>query len=70
MLLRIGQIGIVDLLLRAGFASSRSDARRLVRAGAVDLDGRRIKDPRDAVLVCDEQLLRVGKRRIGRIQLV
>ena len=36
---------LVDLLSERGWASSKSDARRLILQGAVELDGERVTDP-------------------------
>ena len=58
-----------QLIVSAGFASSKSDARRLVKQNAVSLDDAKITDA-DAVLTLkDGQILRVGKRRFGKIVL-
>jgi tyrosyl-tRNA synthetase len=38
-------IGMVDLITRARLAASRSDARRLVQAGGVYVNNRRVSDP-------------------------
>ncbi|MEK7099456.1 MAG: tyrosine--tRNA ligase [Patescibacteria group bacterium] len=54
---------VVDLLVHLGCASSKGEARRLIEQGAVELDGREIKDPQEEISVDRQQLLRVGKRR-------
>jgi tyrosyl-tRNA synthetase len=40
-----GPTNIVDIIHTAGFASSKSEARRLVQGGAVRLDGKRVPSP-------------------------
>ena len=60
-------IGVIDLIMRAGFADSRSAARRLVEQGAVSLDAARLDDPNAVLDLRAGQVLRVGKRRFGRI---
>ena len=62
-----GQVGIVDLVIRAGFAASKSEARRLVKQSAVSIDGEKVTDINAAVTPADGQILRVGKRRFGRM---
>ena len=62
-----GTIGIVDLITAAGFAESNGEARRLVKQNAVSLDGEKITDIHAEVSVSPGQVLRVGKRRFGRI---
>ncbi len=58
---------IVDLLIEAGMASSRSEARRLVDGGGVELDGERVKSSRDRVPVRAGAVLRAGKLRFARL---
>lgn len=60
---------IVDLLVESGLASSRSDARRLVEGGAVELDGERVSSPRERVAVRAGTVLRAGKLRFARLIL-
>lgn len=60
-------IDIVALLTVVNFASSKSEARRLVQQGAVTLDGSKITDPTARVDLPDEAVLQVGKRRVCRI---
>ena len=64
-----GTAGIVDLLIAAGMACSRSEARRLVEGGAVELDGDRIASPRDRIAVRAGMVLRAGKLRFARLIL-
>ncbi|MBN2490566.1 MAG: tyrosine--tRNA ligase [Planctomycetes bacterium] len=64
-----GRIWIVELLRRAGLVASGGEARRLVRQGAVSLDGERLADPDAEVAVRTGAVLRVGKRRFARVQL-
>lgn len=59
----------VRLVMLAGFAPSNSEARRLVTQGAVSLDGVRLEDPAATVAVQSGQVLRVGKRRFGRLRV-
>jgi tyrosyl-tRNA synthetase len=40
-----GGIGLVDLIVRAGLVSSKSEARRLVQSGGVYVNNRRVADP-------------------------
>lgn len=58
---------IIDYVVRAGFARTNNEARRLVQQGGVRVDGQRIEDP-EAIMVLDEPLvLQVGKRRFARL---
>ena len=58
---------IVDLLVEAGMASSRSEARRLVEGGAVEIDGERVSSPRDRVAVRPGAVVRAGRLRFARL---
>jgi tyrosyl-tRNA synthetase len=61
-------VSLLDLLVKAGLASSRSEGRRLVQQGGVRLDGQRVEDA-DAVVQADRaSVLQVGKRRFLRIE--
>lgn len=56
-----------DLLVEAGLASSRSEAGRLIRGGAVELDGERLGGWREPVGFRSGAVLRVGPRRAVRL---
>jgi len=64
-----GPIALVDLIVGAGFAKSKGEARRLIKQNAVSIDGQKIADIDAALTPADGQVLRVGKRRFGRISL-
>jgi tyrosyl-tRNA synthetase len=53
----------------AGFASSNSEARRLIRQGAVSVNDRTITYENAELEVRTGDVLRVGKRRFGRITI-
>jgi tyrosyl-tRNA synthetase len=64
-----GRVGVVQVLVQAGLVPSNSEARRLLRQGAVELDGRRLEER--AVLEAaglGEGILKVGKRRFVRLR--
>ncbi len=61
------RIGLLNLLVEVGFASSNSDGRRLVQQGGVSLDGQRLVDPQVEVQLTGEHVLKVGKRRVCRL---
>jgi tyrosyl-tRNA synthetase len=63
-----GEWGIVDLLVEAKLAASKSEARRLAEGGAVRLDDQVVKDPRATVEVRAGQVLRAGKRAYARLE--
>lgn len=63
-----GELGLLALIEALDFASSRSEARRLVAQGGVRLDGEGVNDP-TLRLAAGQFLLQVGKRRFARVTL-
>lgn len=62
------KMGVIDLLILAGHAASKSDARRLVEGGGVTLDGRKISDWKVEVEPADGAVLQTGKRRFAKVR--
>ena len=62
-----GPTNVVDIIHGAGFAPSKSQARRLVQQGAVKLDGERVTGIETEIEVEGEAVLQVGKRRFLRL---
>ncbi len=60
-------LGIVNLVVGAGLASSRGEAKRLIRQGAVSIDGKKITAVEQEVDPNHGQVLKVGKRRFARL---
>lgn len=54
---------LVAVLTQAKLASSRSEARRLIRQGAVSIDGERVTDETLETTAISDGVVRVGKRR-------
>jgi tyrosyl-tRNA synthetase len=65
-----GKIGLAHLIVVAGFAASHSEAMRLITQGAVRIDDAVQSDPKATVAVAAGSVLRVGKRRWGRLKIV
>lgn len=62
-------IWIVKLLQDLGATPSGSEARRLIQAGAVSLDGEKISDPKaNLTLTSTPQVLKVGKKFFIKIK--
>ncbi len=59
---------VLDLVIAAGLAPSKSEARRLIAQGAVELDGAVCRDPAEKVMVRDGAALKVGKHRFAKLQ--
>jgi tyrosyl-tRNA synthetase len=60
-------VNVMDLIVSAGFAKSKSQARQLVEQGAVSLDGDRVADFKAMLELKSGQVLRVGKLKFGKI---
>lgn len=61
-------VWIVTVLTACDFAKSNGEARRLIKQGAVSLDGDRVVDDQAAVPADGtERILKVGKRRFARV---
>ncbi len=63
------EVWIVDLITRAGFASTNGEARRFIKGGAVRLGGEVVGDERLSLAssALDGKVLQVGKRRYARL---
>ncbi|MCP4009280.1 MAG: tyrosine--tRNA ligase [Proteobacteria bacterium] len=64
-----GDLGIANLLKDAGLVNSTSDGMRMIRQGAVKIDGERIEDTRLRIKPGAEHVYQVGKRRFARVEL-
>ena len=61
-----GTVGIVDLVFATGLVSSRSEARRLVAQGGVQVNGRRVTDVKARIPFEPPLVVKLGKRRFAR----
>jgi tyrosyl-tRNA synthetase len=59
-----GEIGLVDLLMLTGIPPSKSEAKRLIEQGGVELDGQKITDLKSVIKVKDGMVLKVGKKKL------
>jgi len=65
--LRGKPVWVATALAELGLASSKGEARRLVRGGGVYVDERRVSDEQEEIHLTAGMLLRVGKRRVARL---
>ncbi|MDX1500024.1 MAG: tyrosine--tRNA ligase [Woeseiaceae bacterium] len=65
-----GQLGIAHLLREAGLVASTSEAFRMIKQGAVRIDGVRVEDRGLAVDAGTTHVYQVGKRRFSRVSVV
>ena len=64
-----GSINLVELLIQEHLAKTKNDARRLLRQGAVKLNGCVLKRPTLSLKMAQEAILRVGSRHFRKLQL-
>jgi tyrosyl-tRNA synthetase len=64
-----GELEILDLIVRVGFAPSKGEARRLVLQGGVSIDGERINDIKEVIRLDKEKILKVGKRNFIKLMI-
>jgi tyrosyl-tRNA synthetase len=64
-------MGLVDVLVRCGLAPSKTEARRLVKAGAVSINGEKITEVTASIPEhLSEFVLRCGKLRFCHVRFV
>ncbi|MCM1295131.1 MAG: tyrosine--tRNA ligase [Muribaculaceae bacterium] len=58
----LGDMGILDFLVATGLFGSKSDARRMVVQGGIQINGDKITEPKSVVAVADEIMVQKGKK--------
>ena len=58
---------IINVIFNAGLLKSKGEARRMIKQGAVKLDGESITDIQARITPSGEQILKVGKRRFLKV---
>lgn len=64
-----GGLAIANLLKQAGLVKSTSDAMRMIKQGAVRIDGERVEDNKLMIATGTQQVFQVGKRRFARVSV-
>lgn len=67
--LEVDGIAIGNLLKQANLVASTSDAMRMIKQGAVKIDGEKVSDTRFKIEQAGEAVYQVGKRKFARITL-
>ena len=65
--IKADKIGIVEALTETGLVPSKSDARRMIKQGAVKLDGEIVVDEKMEIDLASEKLIQKGKRGFIKI---
>ena len=65
-----GRLGIAHLLKLAGLVSSTSEAFRMIKQGAVKIDGQRVEDRGLELEAGTTNIYQVGKRKFARVSLI
>ncbi len=64
-----GGYPIANLLKDAGLVSSTSEGMRMIRQGAVKIDGEKITEPKTRLAAGEPRVVQVGKRKFARVTL-
>jgi tyrosyl-tRNA synthetase len=64
-----GVLPIANVLKEAGLTSSTSEALRMIRQGAVKIDGEKVTDTKQEIATGTTHVYQVGKRRFARVTL-
>ncbi len=64
-----GSLGIAHLLKAAGLVSSTSEAFRMIKQGAVRIDGERVEDRSLQIDAGSNCVYQVGKRKFSRVRI-
>ena len=63
-------LAIANVLKMAGLTDSTSEAMRMIKQGAVKVDGERIDDVKAIIPVASKHVYQVGKRKFARIEII
>lgn len=62
-------LAIANILKEAGLVKSTSDAMRMVKQGAVKIDGEKISNPK-LIVAPGQHVYQIGKRKFARIEMI
>ena len=60
-------MGVLDFLCAAGLFDSKSEARRNVEQGGIQIDGQKITDPKSTIAPASEIMVQKGKKVFLRV---
>lgn len=62
-------ITATEILIQAGLATSNSQAKTLIRGGAMEIDGNKINDPFKQIEIKSGQVVKLGKHKFVKIRI-
>ena len=62
-----GAMGLLTVLVKAGFAPSISEARRLVQQGGITVNDEKMTDPKAQIKLEGETIIRKGKKVFKKV---
>ncbi|WP_121664845.1 tyrosine--tRNA ligase [Metabacillus litoralis] len=62
------ELSILDLVVKLELLSSKSEVRRMINNNGIKLNGEKVEDPQMEVLITDELVVQVGKRKFIKIK--
>lgn len=62
-------LAIANLLKMAGLVETTSEALRMIKQGAVKIDGEKIEDQKLVIAVSTEHVYQVGKRKFAKVKI-
>jgi tyrosyl-tRNA synthetase len=60
---------VANLLKEAGLVASTSEAIRMIKQGAVKIDGEKLEDSKLVLAVSSEHVYQVGKRKFAKVKI-
>jgi tyrosyl-tRNA synthetase len=65
-----GEIAIANLLKDVGLVASTSEAMRMIKQGAVKIDGEKLADNKLKITLGTEAIYQVGKRKFAKVKVI
>ncbi len=62
------EINICDLLVKIGFASSKSEAKRMILGNGVKVDGEVVTDINKVIRIAEGKVVQFGKNRFKKVK--
>jgi tyrosyl-tRNA synthetase len=63
-------LAIANILKQAGLVKGTSEGMRMIKQGAVKIDGEKVLDPKLMVTVNSQHVYQVGKRKFARVEII